>query len=414
MFFQFTLSDRLPDKVCKECVDRLFDAHAIREVCITSEKMLQSQLNEIETLEDNVKFKYETLDQVEEDDPGELDQIEMEYISENDIKEEIIATVVEDIVEIGEVVSENEQQFEDFAEDENQDPIIHVEQCDEGSGDGYGESTVEDEELNTTKTPIEKKKTFQKCCQCRQTLLCTREAMNSHMIQYHSGTRMQNSPKHRDAGAHCRLCWQAFPTASEREIHLQGRTSKKRSAQEYKCELCNCKYTSEMEFYRHQESVHKIVFDCQMCQKTFQTAKQYYTHVHAVHKAGVFVCELCGQSFNRRYMLEDHKNIHNNIRPFVCTVCGSAFARKSVLRSHYRCHTGEKPYSCEHCAKAFAFATDLKRHMVVHTGKYLYECGICNKGFNRKKTAMEHISLCESGVLTKSGSIQRVKNTTSQ
>lgn len=304
----------------------------MREICVTSENMLQAQLNDIEALEDNVKFKYEIADEIEEEPLESENQVEvaeeMEYILEAHVKEEIACN--NDIIEVGEVI---EDQCEDYAE--NQESITEIEIIDENESQDVNENEAI-EELSH-----EKKKMFQKCCQCRKAISCRKEEIDAHMIQFHCGNRMKNSPRYRDAGVHCRLCWQSFPSARDREAHLEGKTVKKRIPQEYICALCGAKFTSEMEFYRHQESLHEAEFNCESCQKIFKTAKQYYTHVHAVHKTGIFVCELCGQSFNRRYMLQDHKNIHNNIRPFVCSICGSSFSRKSVLRSHYRCHTGE-------------------------------------------------------------------------
>lgn len=372
-YLQFTLSDRLPDKVCGECIERLFDANAIRETCIASEKVLKKQLGDVEVLEDNIKVE-NYVEDVDEDE-------DIEFMIETDVKEEM---AVDDVIEAGEVFSDTEEMVLEAIIEE---PKLDLQ------NQRYTEVRVQQDDR------IGGKKVYQKCCLCKVSLQCSIEDfLQEHMIPQHSDVRILNSPRHRDSGPHCRMCWQTFPTAYDRDTHVSGKAVRKRQVVEYECADCNAKFTSEMEFYKHQETLHGVAFECEFCKKPIPSAKQYYTHIHAVHKAGTFVCELCGKSFNRKYMLEDHKNIHNGIRPFMCTICGSSFSRKNVLRSHYRSHTGEKPYQCEYCDKAFSFATDLKRHVVAHTGKHLYECENCGKGFNRKKPAVEHAAACETTI----------------
>ncbi|XP_076226946.1 uncharacterized protein LOC116432788 isoform X15 [Nomia melanderi] len=114
-----------------------------------------------------------------------------------------------------------------------------------------------------------------------------------------------------------------------------------------------------------------------------------------------YQCETCGKLFRAKNLYEDHLVSHSDARPFQCDICGKYFKRTSTLAVHRKIHTRERNFVCDVCGHAFVQAFQLTTHKRRHFDKYTRYCEICKKGFfsntelhghmNAKHDAKEHV-----------------------
>ncbi|XP_050465536.1 zinc finger protein 3-like isoform X11 [Cataglyphis hispanica] len=114
-----------------------------------------------------------------------------------------------------------------------------------------------------------------------------------------------------------------------------------------------------------------------------------------------YECNICTKLFRSKNLFEGHLVAHSDARPYQCDVCGKSFKRTNTLAVHRRIHTHERNFVCDVCGRAFVQASQLATHHKRHFEKYTRHCEICNKGFftnaelhghmNVKHGAKEHV-----------------------
>ncbi|XP_025160440.1 zinc finger protein 250-like isoform X12 [Harpegnathos saltator] len=115
----------------------------------------------------------------------------------------------------------------------------------------------------------------------------------------------------------------------------------------------------------------------------------------------LYKCNVCMKLFRSKNLFEGHLVAHSDARPYQCDVCNKSFKRTNTLAVHRRIHTHERNFVCDVCGRAFVQASQLATHHRRHYEKYTRHCEICNKGFftnaelhghmNVKHGAKEHV-----------------------
>ncbi|XP_043274004.1 zinc finger and SCAN domain-containing protein 12-like isoform X18 [Venturia canescens] len=114
-----------------------------------------------------------------------------------------------------------------------------------------------------------------------------------------------------------------------------------------------------------------------------------------------YKCGVCSKLFRSKNLYEGHLVAHSDARPHECDICHKTFKRTNTLAVHRRIHTHERNFVCDVCGRAFVQASQLATHQRRHFEKYTCFCDICGKGFftnaerhghmNMKHAANEHV-----------------------
>ncbi|CAF4859125.1 unnamed protein product [Pieris macdunnoughi] len=125
------------------------------------------------------------------------------------------------------------------------------------------------------------------------------------------------------------------------------------------------------------------------CGEQFDDIQQFQKHQYKHNPAGEHLCNLCGKGFESAEILTGHTLLHRSSGPLVaCPFC-SQLIRRNALTQHIKYTHNSKP-QCTVCNKTFANQNNLKRHMMIHSGIKEFECDICFKRFNQKITMQTH------------------------
>ena len=76
-----------------------------------------------------------------------------------------------------------------------------------------------------------------------------------------------------------------------------------------------------------------------------------------------YKCEVCNKKFTKRSALEVHSRVHTGIKPYRCNICTKTFSIHGNLKRHLLIHSGERPYICLKCSKCFNNSSHLTRHI---------------------------------------------------
>ncbi|XP_023717679.1 zinc finger protein 836 isoform X7 [Cryptotermes secundus] len=99
-----------------------------------------------------------------------------------------------------------------------------------------------------------------------------------------------------------------------------------------------------------------------------------------------------GSSRNADYSGSDTQHITSvaKAEDLRCTVCGRICKNKARLEYHFLSQHTPKKYHCTVCNKAFWQQGLLKKHSVTHSTKRPFECDICHKTYKRSFQLTEH------------------------
>ncbi|XP_048515118.1 zinc finger protein 3 homolog isoform X6 [Athalia rosae] len=100
-----------------------------------------------------------------------------------------------------------------------------------------------------------------------------------------------------------------------------------------------------------------------------------------VQSTKYYRCDICEKKFRSKNLFEGHLVAHSDARPYRCDVCSKSFKRTNTLAVHKRIHTRERNFICDVCGRSFVQASQLATHHRRHFEKYTKFCDVCNKGF---------------------------------
>ncbi|XP_077968817.1 uncharacterized protein LOC120343869 [Styela clava] len=208
----------------------------------------------------------------------------------------------------------------------------------------------------------------------------------------------------------CRECGKVLSSYSNLKRHTLIHKPKR----QFKCKICNKKFTQKCHLTRHISTVHmgEKKYSCDVCGKHFSEMSYVGKHYVALHaepgtikmaikkKPRPFSCEVCGKRFLSKQSVKNHSVMHTGEKPYNCDVCSKGFAYKSDVKRHMLIHTRQnlvkkKPFACEICGAKYEKKRELRQHSVVHTGAKPFSCDLCGKTFGWKKSVRLHkLSSC--------------------
>ncbi|XP_070167464.1 zinc finger protein 16-like isoform X9 [Polyergus mexicanus] len=119
----------------------------------------------------------------------------------------------------------------------------------------------------------------------------------------------------------------------------------------------------------------KLFLECATCGKRFSDKSTMIKHM-SQHK---YQCQTCCQSFSLKRDMKRHiEKIHGPLL-YPCSICEYKSNNKCTLKDHFiRKHTSSFQYTCKDCKKQFKIKNDLKQHInQVHSGAPPIICSIC-------------------------------------
>ncbi|XP_043274002.1 zinc finger protein 260-like isoform X16 [Venturia canescens] len=140
----------------------------------------------------------------------------------------------------------------------------------------------------------------------------------------------------------------------------------------------------------------KVVYECAPCGYKFSRRAKFERHMNSHNRKKpepeTFECEICKQSFPRKSAFASHMLKHSSEKPHKCKVCGKGFKRPWEVTAHLKIHTGSM-YTCEICNFETAYKVSLKtHHRRVHQKDYPYKCDKCEKAFMSKYELDDHLT----------------------
>jgi hypothetical protein len=172
-------------------------------------------------------------------------------------------------------------------------------------------------------------------------------------------------------GLTCGFC--AFSDLNEESLvaHMMNHQEVVESGKMY-CLHCP-QQIKTMEFFIEHTKTHneKIkTHRCLICNKTFPFDDKFINHLrnHKKNQHKICFCPECGRKFSKPKLMEDHiRFIHNKESLFCCPECGQGFGSKSALNGHIKRHIEGNKYQCPFCPKAFSSHNLLNSHKVIHS-----------------------------------------------
>ncbi|XP_068992686.1 uncharacterized protein [Neodiprion pinetum] len=107
-------------------------------------------------------------------------------------------------------------------------------------------------------------------------------------------------------------------------------------------------------------------------------------------------CETCLKPFKSEIDLDLHLKTHGSQEDvkleYPCNVCNYVSKNKRILEAHFiRKHTDVYNFSCEVCGKAYKIKNDLRTHVIkYHSGNPPVVCDVCGKSCVDKHTLKVH------------------------
>ncbi|KAL7632774.1 UNVERIFIED_CONTAM: hypothetical protein RMT77_016898 [Armadillidium vulgare] len=196
----------------------------------------------------------------------------------------------------------------------------------------------------------------------------------------------------------CNICNKKYTSLSVLKIHKIRH--KEKSEQPFECIHCTYKSATKRDLQRHHErhlGHARPVYKCDYCDKSFKIKEYLLEHSRSVHtKEIMFKCGQCSFTCFKRSIFRNHLKSHNLKIKVICPICNAMFKRDADLKTHLRSHAEAKPFSCEQCDKSFIVKNRLIRHIqAIHTPK-AFECDTCEKKFSTIHLLKRHL-LIHSG-----------------
>ncbi|CAG9823423.1 unnamed protein product [Phaedon cochleariae] len=321
---KLNLSDKLPSLICLQC----FKTIRIAYLFLLKFQETQEKVNKLLT----------------ESDQEVKNEINQEYISNDDNEQNLTESKVDDIQDFAHDTSpqiEYEIQESDYSDNEN----VRVEEVVEKKVDQYSQDLLKTEHSKN----VEYSASY-KCPKCDNKFGYFL-AFQRHIINYHSET--------------------------------------------ITCTRCPDKHTFKRdEYLAHYKQLHR--FECDICNKRMSSGYgfQYHIKIHQNDKKYVCTFEGCTRSFLLKDILKKHMLTHTEPRTYPCHLCDRVFRTLDMYRYHIRHHDGKRNFLCTYCGRTFVQAVHLRYHVSKHIGERPYICELCAKSFHIKPALTKHLKGC--------------------
>ncbi|KAM7343546.1 uncharacterized protein ACRADG_010541 [Cochliomyia hominivorax] len=127
------------------------------------------------------------------------------------------------------------------------------------------------------------------------------------------------------------------------------------------------------------------MFSCKICKKSFTSFVLLRHHLYVHNRP--HQCKICKKRFSQIQAFLCHNNLHSGIKPYYCRFCYKTFADISNRNSHERKQHKNENFKCEKCNKIFRFLSLYRKHTYGHKPK---RCLICNKDFSSIQMVRKH------------------------
>ncbi|XP_066256635.1 uncharacterized protein [Euwallacea similis] len=367
---------RLPDHICKTCLDLLVHSYNFLEKYKKTHPILEKMLRcEIKQEPEFVVTEVRNQELVENETPPK---------------------------ESSEEVLEDNQ---DEIEDETKDFLSET-------GDFEGtDSYVSDEDAS--QEPPEKPAIMHKCPICFElfTALDLKEHCRSHesLKSYLSLAPVFNKKvkfyatpkpdkvsifKREDVTFSCPFCFEELEV-EEFMPHMKDHDA----SGNYRCHLCNRMFIGRNHLKRHQLSHKKEApFKCGQCLKPFFEKRSYDYHLlNHTEPDNLPTCKYCGKPFANPKHLRQHLATHEG-RPapwnqpskyYCCKECRQKFK----LQEDYDMHVCK--FFCKGCKKLFESKIEFRKHFCKFKREGM-QCDPCGSTFSLRSSQMSHKSRCTS------------------
>ncbi|XP_026747957.1 zinc finger protein 354A-like [Trichoplusia ni] len=173
------------------------------------------------------------------------------------------------------------------------------------------------------------------------------------------------------------------------------------------------------EIVKRQDSSNykNAVFKCTECFKGFLDEDAYNSHMtRHTNQCGDHECEICKTHFKHPHALRKHITAHHTQR-FSCKQCTYVTTHRQTARLHERWHKGTK-YRCPHCQDEFVKFTTYMGHIrIKHPSDFVCElCGysfVSAKGIElhkKLKHRLDNVQIPDDGPLCELCNVRFVSN----
>lgn len=221
----------------------------------------------------------------------------------------------------------------------------------------------------------------------------------------------------------CADCNRSYRTRAGYVKHFRMGTCSKRDDFEdgytgdYKCDMCESRFTSEGYLKLHRYKVHenpKDTHTCSDCGKRFYSSQGFHKHRQGRPCTEPLRCHICGKTYSSKAKesfkihMKHHRTEVSGIT-FQCDECDRSYMTQMALNKHKLSHMGVKPYKCNVCGKEFSMRYMVKDHARMHTGDRPFLCSLCGSAFSNKGHLGRHLRSHENGTLMKRGRPKKIK-----
>ncbi|KAH8333852.1 hypothetical protein KR059_003903, partial [Drosophila kikkawai] len=323
----------LPELVCPECLELLFDAFEHRKGMLEREQRLQEQLKDMMKTDPKYRPGFNG-------NPGEFEPEEDCEIVDVD-PEKLSETSEEEFLPC------SEGDYENFEEDDDEEEEDFDEEDEEEGQNG------EDADMPLGMDAAQM------------------AHMEAEMKANNANTDPNSGVKPKRAFL-CQYCDLGFTLPSECQQHEKSAHD---PAAPYCCTFCNLRVDARTTLISHIKSLHDAErpYVCAQCRKGFVRRSDLKKHTIVHTGVRPYTCNVCSKSFSRNTNLNKHMRIHSGVKPFVCQQCPRSFQTAVELMRHSRSHSEVKAYQCGRCPYSFSRKDKLMAHQQVHTRRDVEE-----------------------------------------
>ncbi|XP_033609527.1 zinc finger and SCAN domain-containing protein 12 isoform X13 [Cryptotermes secundus] len=152
-----------------------------------------------------------------------------------------------------------------------------------------------------------------------------------------------------------------------------------------------------------------MVFRCPDCNKMFESGELLAAHMTAHKDSYPYSCHVCSDKFRTSMGLKKHKKVHtvekshkhlfSNMavdidKGFKCNICGKTYDCSRYLYLHKRQdHNCLPSHKCTMCSKSFLSHSALLAHQSSHIGDRSFRCNTCGYTFCYKRSLSAHMKI---------------------